>query len=240
MRLNLAIDRGNTSLKVSLFEGTRLVSSERNDSASIEEMLAQVPVKDITRVIYCTVVGDEDRHHARQVLGKVWSDVTILSSTTPLPIALHYATPATLGPDRIATAVGALAVSSAGKVVVADLGSALTIDVVSRRSGFEGGRIAPGVTMRLRALHEHTGALPLVEPQGEVEQVPQSTVTAIRSGVLLGMAGEIDSAMARHPRCELILTGGDASLIAPHMRAKHRINDNLLAIGLNKILMSIG
>jgi type III pantothenate kinase len=84
-----------------------------------------------------------------------------LDHSTPVPIKNLYATPETLGYDRLAAAVGAAAMFPGKNVLIVDFGTAITYDIVTAAGEFLGGNISPGAALRFRALHEGTGALPL-------------------------------------------------------------------------------
>lgn len=137
-----------------------------------------------------------------------------LTAQTPIPIQNAYSTPGSLGMDRLAAAVGAWAMQPGHDLLVIDSGTAITYDFVSSQGVYQGGNIAPGTDLRLRSLHEHTGALPLVEPKGDVPMLGNDTVTAIRSGVLNGIKYEIEGYIRNleylYPSLLVFLTGGDA------------------------------
>ena len=167
-----------------------------------------------------------------------------LTHETPLPIRLGYSTPQTLGRDRIATAVGAWTIAqrldNACDVLVIDAGTAITYDLINRDGCFVGGNIAPGMALRFKSLHEHTGLLPLVDVNGDTPVVGYDTDTAIRSGVLLGLLGEIKSYIAdlklSHPNLMVFLTGGDGRLLHSLLGNEEIIYyEHLAAEGLNRI-----
>lgn len=89
-------------------------------------------------------------------------DALVLTHDTPVPVKNLYATPETLGLDRLAGAVGASVLFPRETVLVVDLGTALTFDILTSEGEFLGGNISPGAAMRFRALNEFTGRLPLV------------------------------------------------------------------------------
>ena len=163
-----------------------------------------------------------------------------------MPIRLGYRTPHTLGRDRIATAVGAWTIAqrldNASDVLVIDAGTAITYDLVTADGCFVGGNISPGLHLRFKALHEHTGLLPLVEADGDAPVVGYDTETAIRSGVLLGMLGEIHSYIAdlklSHPNLMVFMTGGDGKRLHSRLCDESIIfNEHLAAEGLNRIYL---
>jgi len=134
----------------------------------------------------------------------------------PIHVALEH--PEKVGVDRICCAAAAYARSRAA-AVVADFGTALTVDLVADDGAFMGGTILPGLQLAARALGEHTALLPLVEVKLPGEVVGRDTEAAIRAGVFYGLVGalreiteRIATLLGKWPT--LIITGGDASAIA--------------------------
>jgi pantothenate kinase, type III len=140
-----------------------------------------------------------------------------LDYSTPVPIRIAYSTPSTLGCDRVAAMVGASEQINEEAVIVIDAGTAITYDLMNEEKVYLGGNIAPGMRLRLRSLHEYTGKLPLVESEGELPEIGNSTTTAIRCGVVRGICYEIESFISDirsiHPSVLVFLTGGDANFL---------------------------
>ncbi len=136
-----------------------------------------------------------------------------LTHKTAIPIRNAYLTPQTLGMDRIAAAVGAWSMKPGNNILVVDAGTAITLDLISSDGVYRGGNIAPGINLRLRALHEYTGALPLVGADGDTPAFGYNTQTAVRSGVVQGVRNEllgyIESLKLEYPSLLIFLTGGD-------------------------------
>lgn len=116
--------------------------------------------------------------------------------SSELPIKIGYATPETLGLDRIAAVVGAVMQCPDKAVLIVDAGTCVTYDLLTADGTFAGGNIAPGIRLRLRAMHEHTGKLPLIDDAGETPEIGFSTETAMRAGAVLGIAYEIEGYIA--------------------------------------------
>lgn len=137
-----------------------------------------------------------------------------LTADTPTPLRNDYSSPRSLGMDRLAAAVGAWSMKPGHDLLVVDAGTAVTYDFVSADGVYMGGNIAPGIELRLRSLHEHTGALPLVSANGDVPLFGKDTETAIRSGVINGIRMELDGYVNQmrsiYPSVLVFLTGGDA------------------------------
>ena len=245
MKGNLTIDNGNTSVKVAYFIGTRLVATNRfvrHDSRLLERFISSYKPDS---AIVCSTASSAASERIEQLAAQRCRRAILLNHETPMPITLGYLTPHTLGRDRIATAVGAWTTARSqggGDVLVIDAGTAITFDLVEAGGCFVGGNIAPGLRLRFKALHEHTGRLPLVEPDGDTPLVGYDTETAIRSGVLLGLAGEVKQYIAElrrtHPHLTVFLTGGDSALLQPLLADERIIHtEHLAAEGLNRILL---
>lgn len=246
MKGNLTIDNGNTSVKVAFFIGTQVAATNRfirRDARLLERFISTYK-PDST--IVCSTAASGPSERIEQLAEQRCRRVLHLTHETPMPIRLGYHTPQTLGRDRIATAVGAWSIAqrldSTSDVLIIDAGTAITYDLVTADGCFIGGNIAPGLTLRFKALHEHTGRLPLVQPDGDTPMVGYDTETAIRSGVILGLVGEVKNYIAdiklSHPNLMVFLTGGNGRLLLDRLADKSIIySEHLAAEGLNRILL---
>ena len=244
MKGNLTIDNGNTSVKVAFFIGTQVVATNRftrRDTRLLERFISTYKPNS---AIVCTTASASSSQRIFQVLEQRLPQVTHLTHETTLPIRLGYNTPETLGRDRIATAVGAWTIAqrldNACDVLVIDAGTAVTYDIIKSDGCFVGGNIAPGLGLRFKSLHEHTGQLPLISADGNTPVVGYDTETAIRSGVVLGLLGEIKCYISdlklSHPNLMVFITGGDGKLLHSHLADDSIIfYENLAAEGLNRI-----
>lgn len=238
--MNLVIDIGNTFAKAALFEGQHLTDSvhcRRGEAEMLQTFLKGA--KPDACAISCVASDTAD---INTWLAGLTCPVLRITGTTPVSFRNNYRTPHTLGSDRIAAVAGALTIKPKKDVLVADIGTCLTLDVIDRSGTYLGGNISPGPSMRFMALHEGTARLPLVEQEGECPATGYNTETAIRSGVLRGIALEVEG-YARHLCKEktdltLIVTGGKSLLLLPLLDQSTRIihEPHLVEIGLNAIL----
>lgn len=163
-----------------------------------------------------------------------------VSPALKLPVTLKYATPETLGMDRIANAVAANAMYPNFPVLSIQVGSCLVLDFVNAQNEYLGGSIAPGLEMRFRSLSQFTAKLPLVEQQEFDDFIGASTQSSILSGVIQGIIGEIESWItlysARFPQLKVILTGGDTVFLQKSIKNSIFAAPNLVLFGLYKIL----
>lgn len=242
MELNLTIDRGNTALKVALWDskGHLLRNTVSFEPVSVADLARSILLRGdrVRAALYCTVVGArraEDMDSLRILCPSAQS----LHSDTPMPMELCYRTPETLGIDRIAAAVGALSYATGRPLLVADIGTAVTYDIVDSEARYLGGNIAPGISMRLAALHSHTDALPAVNARGLTPLWGTTTEEALRSGALRGVIAELDYyRRAVGPGALTVVTGGSATLLAGAgiMNFDYIHDPCLVHRGLNSIL----
>lgn len=242
MGYNLTIDRGNTSTKAVVWcDGIAVSAAELRGSdvaCSLADMIA--PYR-LDAAIACSVADDPTP------LLRVAGDAgcpRLMEFTTamPVPVAIDYRTPSTLGVDRLAAAVGAAAVAPGADLLIADIGTAATYDVVTADGHYLGGNIAPGIKMRLLGMHEHTSRLPRVESRGETPRFGFDTETAMRAGAVRGVVAELlyyRSLGVDAPRRTFVSGGWGAEVMAmlPEGVDNMEYNKYLVNQGLNSILI---
>ncbi len=236
---NLVIDSGNTRVKTALFENGKLLRKWTSESFDGEEILDRATNHAVENVILSTVGSTPSQAWEEEMSRRFY--YRQLDIATPLPIDNRYDTPATLGKDRLAAVIGAWALYPGRNCLVVDAGTCMTLDVVSSEGAYLGGNISPGIQMRLRAMHEYTARLPLVdEGSGEGPVLGRSTETALQNGGVLGAALEIDALrirlMDQFSDLLVVITGGDASVLANRVKSRIFEHSNLVLEGLNKIL----
>lgn len=236
--INLAIDIGNSRTKAGVFANGQLLSFWVGEPAREQEIFELATNHGVQNVILSTV-GKDLSADMEQKFSDLFRFIR-LDATTPLPFENRYKTPHTLGKDRLAAVAGAQALFPGQACLVVDAGTCITLDVLSATGAYLGGNIAPGIPMRLRAMHEFTQRLPLVDMGPLTGLLGDSTHTALRNGAQLGAALEIE-AMAQRLCTEMneiiiVLTGGDAVRLAESLKNEIFVQPNLVLIGLNKIL----
>jgi type III pantothenate kinase len=119
------------------------------------------------------------------------------------------------------------------------LGSCITYNFISAQHAFLGGGISPGLEMRLKSLQHYTALLPLVKPDADTPLIGYDTNTNILSGVIKGMAFEIDGFIdaysARYENFNVLLTGGDLPYLAAHCKNRIFADPDLIYKGLYAI-----
>ncbi|GAB2460073.1 type III pantothenate kinase [Hymenobacter qilianensis] len=239
----LTLDIGNTTVKYGCFEDDVL---RETAIAQTKEQVGEVVQRwKPTHVILASVAGPTDTWAAdlcAQVPGRI---VEFKPASTPLPIRNGYATPQTLGADRLAAAVGAAWLRPGRDTLIIDAGTAIKCDWVEGGHTFRGGSIAPGLRLRFQALHTFTGRLPLLEmPPNLLTDIPltgDDTESAIRSGVLNGAVAEVngllDQYRAQRPALGVLLAGGDAAFFQSRLKGPIFVIPELVLLGLHRILV---
>jgi type III pantothenate kinase len=240
--LNLIIDIGNNSAKFFLFQGEQLILHTRKSNSSFEVIDEWNRLYNIEKAIISSVIAESDEMAAG--ISKLQCPIIRFNNCMPLPLEINYRTPETLGSDRIAAAVGAWYEAPGRNMLVIDAGSAITIDFIGKDGKYNGGNIAPGIKMRLKALHEYTDRLPLIEKEGDTPALGYNTETAIRSGVINGICHEIDGYINEFMQkyCDVLvfLTGGDEKPLKNRIKNRIFADKYLVAKGLNRILLDYG
>lgn len=219
-RTILTVDIGNTAMKVAVFEGERLIQSLSGPVAAPEVIETMLTFNSPDGASYCCVGRTETDIPAmlREEFGLPVVEVT---PEIPLPIEIDYGTRDTLGPDRVAAAVGTY--RHDGAVLVADVGTAVTSDIIVGAT-FMGGNISPGLRLRFESLHHYTSNLPLINAEGFLDDFGRDTETAIRSGVVNGLLAQLENdyrnAEEKFENLRMVLTGGDAPFLASLLQRK--------------------
>ncbi|MDR2497299.1 MAG: type III pantothenate kinase [Tannerellaceae bacterium] len=237
--MNLLIEQGNSSAKVAIYNKGVIEASfvyDKFDTAAMEPLFELYSLR---YGIMSSVIEPDEALKAE--LGRRLERFVWLDEHVPTPVSVSYKTPSTLGKDRLAAVVGAFHTKPGRNLLVIDAGTAITYDLVDSTGLYLGGNISPGMNMRFRALHNYTCQLPLVdESEGDVPQIGDSTETAIRAGVVNGIAFEMDGMInrlrTRYPDLFIFLTGGNSFYFAGRLENGTFADINLVLTGLNRIL----
>ena len=241
--MNLVIDIGNSRLKAAVFQDGRIIGHTTADEDFADALTSLTnEFADADSAIISSTRGNDCG--LCELLRQKNINVLDFGPSAKIPITNRYATPQTLGRDRLAAAVGAAAKYPGRNIFIVDFGTAITQDIVSANGEFLGGSISPGLSARLRSLCESTGTLPIVDAAScricNHAQIPNSTCDAIISGVTGGIEFEILGRIRAYaelfPHLITIFTGGDASLFEKRFKNTIFAEPDLVLAGLNTIL----
>lgn len=232
----LTLDRGNSALKADVWRGDTIVETVvMPPSSIIRQLRCLINRHELRAAMYCSVT--DDGSHIKEVFDESGIPFLLMTHRTPTSLKIEYLTPDTLGVDRIAGCAGAHSLFPDRNLLVADLGTAITYDRVSSDGRLIGGSIAPGVSLRLKALNAFTARLPKVSLEGDVPKWGYDTDTALRSGAIRGIAAELSFYHSMLPEGSIVvLTGGSAPRIEPYLDFKHSMEPHLVSIGLKACL----
>ncbi len=240
--MNLIIDLGNSLSKIAIFENSTITQTKNvptdKEFSDIDKEWLKTLTGEINNVIVSSVVGYENNRIT--TLKNMFSNILLLNHETKIPIRNLYQTKQTLGYDRIAAAVGANAIFPNTNVLVIDIGTAITFDMVNEHNEFLGGNISPGMAIRYKALHQFTKKLPQLSKNEDFNLIGKNTTEAITNGVQNGIIFEIDGYINQFSllfnNLKVILTGGDTFFFAKKLKNTIFAEQNLLFLGLNRIL----
>jgi type III pantothenate kinase len=237
----LCFDFGNTRLKCGVFTNDRLnevLSLKDSENETIEVLLKKYqPAK--------TILSSVIEHNPvmEKILAK-GSSFHKLSSQSILPFTTPVGKPETIGADRLALAAGAVHFYEGKNNLVIGLGSCVTYNFVNKYNSFMGGTISPGMEMRFKSLNNYTAKLPLIKADPitmgwNFPLIGYDTRTNILSGVLMGLAAEIDGIIDNYEEkfanFNVLLTGGDTLYFARHLKNKIFADPDLIFKGLYAI-----
>jgi type III pantothenate kinase len=234
----LTVDIGNTRIKGAVFEGHNSVELLTFNKEEIQEKIELIlkKYKKITHLVVASVGNvDKDLFLSFQKELEVW----FVSHEDAFPFANNYATPKTLGIDRMVLAAGATLKFKGQNRLIIDAGTCVTYDFVDQNDVYHGGAISPGLRLRYESLHTFTEKLPLLNIANPTHFIGNSTNEAIHSGVVNGLVYEIngfvDEYRSKYLNFIIILTGGDTDFLAKRFKNTIFANSNFLLESLNQI-----
>jgi type III pantothenate kinase len=244
----LLIDAGNTRVKWALAEDAAAMGAWTAHGAVAHTDLPQLELawsdaagsRSVDRILIANVAGNALRVHLEYVLQRTFpamsaQDIEWFASLPALAgLTNGYRNPAQLGCDRFAAAIAGHALAPDRPVIVANCGTATTIDAVTADGVFLGGMILPGLGLMASSLARNTAQLPQIAQDGKLpDGFADNTDDAILSGCMTAQSGAIEHAFALHNAAECIISGGAAPFIAPLLKVPYRIVENIVLIGLH-------
>jgi len=235
----LCLDCGNTRLKWGLYDqdACRWLQTGAlplSEIASLPNLLVTLP--QAARAVACNVAGNQAAASIQAISQELGLPLAwVQAQAEQCGVKNAYDNPRQLGADRWAALVGARHLHQ-GAGLVANAGTATTVDVLDADGVFQGGLILPGLNLMRSSLAGNTAQLPLVE--GEFSELPRNTVAAIVSGSLHATAGAIERMFAHlrdQPDAVCLLSGGAAEVLAPCLNIPLRRVEFLVLEGLARI-----
>lgn len=244
----LAVDVGNTNTVIGLVDGGairlrwRIVSDAGRTADEhgmvLRQLCAQsgVDTGEISGAIVCSVVPALTASFVAMLKAVLDVEPVIVGPDLDLGIVIDYRDPREVGPDRLANAVGALDLVRGASIVV-DFGTATTFDVVSADGHYLGGAIAPGLLTSAETLFRKAALLHGVALDAPEAAIGRSTEESLRSGILLGTAGQVEEIVRRivaewGVKPTVVATGGLAERIACLTQAIDLVEPDLTLRGL--------
>ena len=245
----LAIDIGNTNIVIGCMKDDEIVFKARiatdrlrtSDQYGVEikNMIEAfgVNLKDIDDCIISSVVPPVFNSVRTGVLKIIGKQPMVVSPGLKTGLNIHVDVPSQVGSDRIVIAVAALAEYEA-PLILMDLGTATTIEVVEPDNVYLGGVIFPGVMVSLDALTSRAAQLPGISLDKPKAVIGKNTVDCMRSGMMYGTAAMIDGIIERIEeelghKTTIVATGGLARFITPLCKREIILERDLLLKGLN-------
>lgn len=242
----LVLDIGNTSVSIGLFRKDAIVhrsylKGARAKAEEIDRALGKaVKGYRIEGVCLASVAPSRNQRWLLRVAAFNQGPVVEVNHRHSLGIPITYAKPETIGADRLANAAGG-ARRYGSPLIIADFGTAVTFDLVTKPAGYIGGIIAPGLPLMFDYLAEKTEKLPHLQPRPTAASHGRTTVEAMQLGAQWGYRGMVKEILAqvrKHPdlrRSKLIATGGYARWVVDGLTPRMTVDDDLTLYGLGCI-----
>jgi type III pantothenate kinase len=236
--MNFVLDIGNTNVKAAVFDGQNLLRKKVVSLGDLGNVIDQLLTEHKPDRIIASSVSVSKEELEVLIDNRVpW---LLFDNTIELPISIEYQSKETLGSDRLAGLMGVYEEYPKKNVLVIDAGTCITYDLLTYDNRYFGGAISPGITMRYKSLNKFTKNLPLLTPKEHPSLIGQTTSDSMHSGVVKGiefeMMGAINAYRERFGTLIVVFTGGDSNNFATEVKNTTFADQNLILIGLNKIL----
>ena len=247
----LAIDIGNTVTTLGVFKNSELratwhLATDINrmadeQAALLLNLLSHQGLKpsDITKAALGCVVPPLLATHQDLLERYLHVSPLVIAAGIKTGVRIRMENPKEVGADRIANAAAAHHLYR-GPVIIVDLGTATTFDVVSQEGDYLGGAIAPGMNTAAKALFTQAAMLPRVELAAPKHAIGSNTLNAMQSGIVFGYVGLIEGIVSRiqqelGEKAKVVATGGWAETVARETKVIEAVNQDLTLIGLRTI-----
>ena len=236
MPITICFDFGNTRKKAAIFNGKKFsegIVLNDDNAETISELIDRFHPH---RSILSSVIN---HNPAMEELLLSKTKFHKLDHHTKLPFTTPVGKPETIGADRLALAAAAVKFFSGKNNLIIGLGTCITYNFINKYHEFLGGAISPGMEMRLKSLNQFTAKLPLISAETNIPLIGYDTKTNILTGVIMGMAKEIDGFIEaykeKYRNFNVVLTGGDLVYLESHLKNKIFADPELIFKGLYAI-----
>ncbi len=239
--MKLVVDIGNSFAKLAVFNDSEIIDFQTAEKVDIELIKKTYQKYPNIRSSILSSVALHDLHVSEFLTHRGF--FIELDQNTPVPFINSYSTPETLGKDRIAIASAAVQMFPEENTLVIDTGTSITFDLITAGKEYLGGGISPGLSMRLKALHNFTHRLPLIElpdPEIKIDLIGDSTSSSILTGVFNGLYAEIGSIINQYnilfSPLKVVISGGDYKYFEKLVKSNIFASPNIVVRGLKNIL----
>ncbi len=247
----LAVDIGNTNIKLGVFGGDEILAtwnlateihatSDEYGGVLLNLMdRRQVLSASVSGVALCGVVPPLIYTFAEMCRKYLNNRPLVVEAGVKTGMRILLDNPREVGPDRVVNAVAARHLYGSPLIII-DLGTATTFDVVSKEGDYIGGAIAPGINIASEALFSRTAALPRIELVRPRDVIGRNTVSAMQSGIIFGYIDLIEGMIKRieqelATKAKVVATGGQVYPFAEEIGAIDVVDPNLTLKGLRLI-----
>lgn len=246
----LVLDVGNTNTVMGIYEGKNLIrhwrlTSRKQTADEVGFMIlgllsaSGIPKEDISASVYASVVPSLDEMFIEGIRNYIGVPCLRVAPDLDTGLTVKINNPGGLGADRLLNAVAGVEKYGAPLIVV-DLGTAITLDVISAEGAYIGGTISPGMELGMESLFSRTAKLPQIALEAPAHYIGGDTTEAIQSGIVYGMVGLVDTLLRGVFKelgvsCRVIATGGHASILAQHSEIVREVDQWLTIEGLRII-----
>lgn len=230
----IVLDAGNSRIKAGVWSEEKLSQTVYLQNTEIDLTGYWILDKRVEEVFYLETGGGKTLDTIKKRYPRItWHP---LNHQCQLPFTTHYLTPESLGTDRIAALAAVQSLFPERPLILISAGTCITMDLLEARDQHIGGVIAPGIRMRLAAMHKFTARLPHPNwDENPVQRIGTDTVSCLLAGAVQGAALEVQGFIQQFPGAKVILHGGDAGYLADQLKGETFVVPDLTLIGLGKI-----
>lgn len=237
----LAIDIGNTNINFAVFKSNRIIRRffVPTESYCLSRIKKKLKNQRIDNTVICSVVPQVTNVLVKDLTRLLGRKPYIIGKDIRVPIKNLYRKPKQVGQDRLVNAYAGV-ISHCAPLIVIDFGTAVTLDVISRKKEYLGGMILPGLKLSLACLYEDTALLPKIKLERPKELIGKDTKQSILSGIVYGFAALTDNLVKKikekiGKNTRVIGTGGNISLVGKYCKHIYKIDKDLTLKGINLI-----